>query len=138
MDPSNQDQEIWCSVQRENVARYLSAQNVAHGEIGEVPAWFVYPVLSIWAIESQIQREKLGWWVLSGDVPTDYCSAAGRGHPRLAMAEIADRWLSEVERSHPTDSHIGSTGLSITLLGLLEKRAKLIKDIVNNESVWEE
>lgn len=116
----------------------MSLQNVEHGEIGEVPAWFVHPILSLWAVESLKQPGKLGWWVLSGDIPTDYCSAAGKLHPRLALAEIADKWFSEVERTSPTDIVIGSTGLSIELLELLTKRATLIRSILNDESAWPE
>src|SRR5207253_9606987 len=68
-------EERWCIEQRAIVADYLRLQKVRHGRIGEWPAWHVAPIASIWAIESTVQPESIGWWVIGGDPPTDYISA---------------------------------------------------------------
>ena len=69
-------EEKWCSERREQVAQYLLRENVTYGQIGEWPAWHVAPFVSIWAIESAASNNRLGWWVICGDLPTDYVSAA--------------------------------------------------------------
>ncbi len=78
-EPNYNDPEVeerWCSEQQIIVAGYLQTQRLKHGRIGEWPAWHVAPKASIWALESVARPEWIGWWVISGDLPTDYISAA--------------------------------------------------------------
>jgi Domain of unknown function (DUF4826) len=72
----DQTEESWCNAQRDAVANYLRSQRLEHGEIGDWPAWHVAGCVAIWAVESKARPEWIGWWVISGDLPTDYCSAA--------------------------------------------------------------
>ena len=46
-------EESWCSHQRAQVAAYLANEKLAHGEIGEWPAWHIAPIVAVWAIESK-------------------------------------------------------------------------------------
>lgn len=48
MDPANLEEEEWCEGHRDQVESYLLSQGLRLGEIGEVPAWFRIPILSIW------------------------------------------------------------------------------------------
>ena len=75
-------EEQWCEDRRAQVAAYLQREGVEHGQIGEWPAWHVAPYVSIWAIESKKRPDRVGWWVICGDLPTDYVSAAKIKHPR--------------------------------------------------------
>src|SRR6267143_18187 len=69
-------EEKWCAACRRRVRKYLAGESVRHGRIGSWPAWHVAPYVSVWAVESQARPGWVGWWVISGDVPTDYESAA--------------------------------------------------------------
>ena len=71
MDPANADEETWCAERRNDAVQYLRNQRLDHGAVGEVPAWFAVPYISIWAIESRKVPGSVGWWVISGDLPTD-------------------------------------------------------------------
>jgi hypothetical protein len=86
-------EERWCNERRAQVADYLKREGVTHGRIGEWPAWHTAPYVSVWAIESAKCHESVGWWVICGDLPTDYVSAANVKHPREAMRAISERWL---------------------------------------------
>jgi hypothetical protein len=93
-------EQKWCDVRREEVCAYLAREGVAHGRIGEWPAWHVVPYGLIWAVESLARPEWIGWWVIAGDLPTDYVSSAEiepPQHPRKAVTVIANRWLRMVE-----------------------------------------
>lgn len=93
-------EERWCDSQRSIVRSYLSSQGLKHGRIGEWPAWHIAPYVSVWAIESVARPEWIGWWVICGDLPTDYISAAEikpPQHPRKAVRAIAKRWLQAVK-----------------------------------------
>ena len=88
-DPATEHR--WCADRRVEVADYLAAEGVAHGQIGAWPAWHVAPYVSVWAIESKRKPGWVGWWVLCGDLPTDYVSAATIKHPRKAVEAFAHR-----------------------------------------------
>jgi hypothetical protein len=138
-------EERWCNEQRVNVANYLASQKVKHGHIGDWPAWHIAPYVSIWAIESLARPEWIGWWVICGDLPTDYISSADvkpPQHPRKAIRVIAERWLKQVKAWKEGRDYKGiripGPHSHKKLAPLLERRAKLLIEWADNESLWEE
>jgi hypothetical protein len=138
-------EERWCEQQRAVVTDYLQSQRVKHKSVGDWPAWHVAPYVSIWAIESYKNPEWIGWWVICGDLPTDYISAADiepPQHPRKAIKAIAERWLRYVDESkkgkHPSDYIIGKPESFDELAPLLEKRANLLIEWAQDDSFWVE
>ncbi|MBL8801952.1 MAG: DUF4826 family protein [Planctomycetes bacterium] len=133
--------ESWCADRRVDVARYLAAEGVEHGRIGERPAWHVAPYVSVWAIESKLRPGWIGWWVICGDLPTDYVSAGDIRHPRAALQAIADRWLrySQSVRAGaaPAEFSIASVERApLELVPLLEARAEMLADWAQDDSLW--
>jgi hypothetical protein len=51
-DPSEAAEEVWRDSDRSRVIEYLSREGVGHGEVGNWPAWHVWPCVAVWAIES--------------------------------------------------------------------------------------
>jgi len=45
----------------------------------------------VWAIESAVEPGSIGWWVISGDLPTDYAGSDGLLDPREALRAFAAR-----------------------------------------------
>jgi hypothetical protein len=135
-------EERWCTEQRDHVEEYLKAQNVVHGEIGEWPAWHVPPYVAVWAIESRKNPGWVGWWAISGDVPTDYISAEKVKHPREAMRIFSEVW-GEVSgymlrgEHHPT-IRIGKEEDWPVLGDLLKRRSELLAQFADDDSAWEE
>jgi hypothetical protein len=149
MDDSDDDdpeaEERWCTEQQAAVADYLRSQKVQHGQVGDWPAWFIPPYVSIWAIESLVQPGAIGWWVISGDLPTDYISSAEvqpPQHPRKAIRVIADRWLKQVEAWNTGKDfdgiRIAGPHSHRELAPLLESRAKLLIEWTDDDSLWED
>jgi hypothetical protein len=135
-------EEHWCNERRAEVAAYLKREAVTHGRIGEWPAWHIAPYVSIWAIESAKRPEWVGWWVICGDLPTDYVSAETIKHPREAMRSISVRWLEvsgymERGEKHPS-INIGSSESWPQLGPLLKSRAQILAKWVGDDNVWEE
>jgi hypothetical protein len=138
-------EERWCNEQRANVTDYLRSQKVKHGRIGDWPAWHIAPCASIWAIESLARLEWIGWWVISGDLPTDFISSADvqpPQHPRKAIRVIAERWLKQVEAwSEGRDYEgirIAGPHSHKELAPLLESRAKILIEWADDDSFWQE
>jgi hypothetical protein len=135
------EEERWCEEQRANVKRYLEQAGILHGEIGEWPAYHLAPYLSIWAIESKQAPGLVGWWVFSGDGPTDYVSAEKIKHPRDAMRALGQRWKEVSEcmaagQEHPS-YNIGRAEDWPKLAMFLAKRASILLDWSNREGMWE-
>lgn len=135
-------EETWCNSRREEVIEYLQAQQVIHGAVGEWPAWHVAPYVSIWAIESKINPGWIGWWVISGDLPTDYISADSIKHPREALLAFSNRWremASYMERGELYPAiKIGPPESWPMLIPLLNSRAKTLYEWANDEEMWYE
>jgi hypothetical protein len=138
-------EECWCNEQRKVVADYLRSQQLQHGRIGEWPACHVAPWVSIWAIESHARPEWIGWWVICGDLPTDYISSAAvtpPQHPRKAMRVFAHNWLELVDAwkngRDVENSRIAGSGSLEELAPLLEARARLLIEWTEDESLWED
>src|SRR5579871_2329395 len=136
---SNTAEERWCAQRRGDVADYLAQEGVKHGSIGEWPAWYVFPHVALWAIESVKSPGSVGWWVICGDLPTDYVSSAGLTDPRSAIGLIAQHWLKAVPYlecgEQPPDSTIGRADNHAELARLLRSRADLLATWVADDAV---
>lgn len=137
-------EEHWCGEQRLIVANYLHSQKVEHARIGDWPAWHIAPYVSLWAIESVVRPGWIGWWVISGDLPTDYISSAdvqSPQHPRKAIRVIAERWLKQVEAWNQGRDYqgirISGPHSQKELAALLNSRAKLLVEWTLDDSCWE-
>lgn len=137
---SSEDEVSWLQQQRAGVIAYLNKEGVKHGEVGSGPAWHVYPYLAIFAIESVIAPDMVGWWVISGDVPTDYVSSKGAEHPRDAMRLFASRWAAISTDMLRGEAHsgfvIGTADQRPHLGALLHRRAQLLGQWADDDSVW--
>lgn len=137
-DPAVEEQ--WCEERRAQVTAYLQREGVEHGRIGEWPAWHVAPYVSIWAIESKDAPDWIGWWVICGDLPTDYISAAQIKHPREAIRSIAEEWRQQAKLMASGERHsnirIGRPEEWASLAPLLETRASALLQWANDDSLW--
>lgn len=134
--------ERWCAQQRAIAAEYLSRQPVKFGQLAEWPAWDVAPYVAVWAVESVAAPGRVGWWVITGDLPTDYVSGTNTPDPRAAVAEIASRWSAAASvmgrGEQPADITVGSADNAAELGPLLDARARTLANWANDDSVWDE
>ncbi len=135
-------EEAWVAEQRQTAKDYLHSQGTKHGEIGEWPAWHVQPYLAILAIESAEFAERMGWWTISGDCPTDYVAfSEATDHPRKAMLHFARQW-EEISsymlrgEQHPRPT-IGTPDEWPELGDLLQHRSKLLEQFAADDTIWE-
>lgn len=132
--------EDWCIERRSAVVHYLSKEKIPHGPIGEWPAWHIAPYISVWAVESHLQPGALGWWVVSGDLPTDYISGLSASDPREAIRFLGGRWQEVSEfmlrgEKHP-DVNIGTSASWPKIGPLLRSRSQLLAKWAGDDSMW--
>ncbi|HEX7897444.1 MAG TPA: DUF4826 family protein [Planctomycetota bacterium] len=99
------EEEAWVLGQRKVVEDYLRTQGVDHGGVGEWPAFHVLSYVALWAVQSKKTPGRVGWWALSGDLPTDDQSSADAAHPRQAIEGFASLWLEAAERMSRGERH---------------------------------
>jgi len=139
-DPETEAQ--WCAERRQAVGDHLHGEGLAHGRVGGWPAWHVCPYVSVWAIESLSNPGTVGWWAISGDLPSDYVSSSDAESPREAVQAIASLWKEAAEymargERHPT-FRIGSGNHDEELGPMLASRAGLLLEWVDDDEAWEE
>jgi hypothetical protein len=136
------DEEEWVAQEREKVIAYLSSQKCEHAGVGEWPAFHIDPYIALWAVQSPSSPGRIGWWAISGDLPTDYMSSNSGYHPRDALRHFSAEWRSVAESMRRGEEHsrtkIGKPDLWPTMAPLLEKRAELLKEYADDDSLWEE
>jgi hypothetical protein len=134
-------EESWVLAQRSNVEDYLMTQRVTHGQIAEWPAWHVAPCTSVWAIESLKSPGSVGWWVVSGDHPTDYISSGDTKHPRGVLREIGKRWGDAANAMSGGRKlfgfRIGANKDAAGLATLLSARSKLFLGFAASDDAWD-
>jgi hypothetical protein len=130
----------WCDARRVDVVAHLERAALAHGRIGEAPAFYSVPYASLWAVESKDRPEFIGHWVIAGDLPTDAVPAFGIDTPRDAMRAFGKRWThhaqalegGEVPQAwrHLTDGEL------LKLIPQLRKRGAALTLWADDASAW--
>jgi len=136
------DEEKWEQDQRLLIEAYLHKQGVAHGGVGERPAFSIPPYLALWAIQSHRVSGRVGWWAISGDVPTDCLSSDDGKNPREALRAFSKIWREVSDcmaegKKHPT-VNIGPPDRWKDFAPLLRRRADLLEEFAANDELWEE
>ncbi|MBZ9997111.1 MULTISPECIES: DUF4826 family protein [unclassified Mesorhizobium] len=141
-EPSEAEEEAWCESQRQYVIDYLEREQLKHGRVGEWPAWHVYPYVAIWAIESLARPEWIGWWAISGDLPTDFIPCGQDPTPRAAAREFGLRWkkaaVAMAQGRESEEFTIGRPDDAATLAPLLASRASILLGWAEDDEAWDD
>lgn len=130
----------WLSDQRRHVLEYLGEQSVVHAGVAERPDWYVAPYVAVWTVNSVRSPGVAGWWVISGDLPTDYLSGGEARDARGAVSAFSARWREIAARMlggerHPTMT-VGRPEDALELGDLLQRRAELLADFASDAELW--
>lgn len=130
----------WLVEQRGNVQRYLVGQGVQHPDVDVDAVWFIAPYVSLWRVRSLAKLPAVGWWAISGDLPTDYLSGNDATDSRSALNAFSRRWREVATymvrgEEHPTIK-VGNRQNDPELGDLLMRRAQIIDEWVQDANMW--
>lgn len=130
----------WCDARRADIEAHLRAVCLAHGRIGEAPAFYAVPYASLWAVESKDRPEWIGFWAIAGDLPTDALPAQGIDTPRDAMRAFGKRWTNHAQALEhgevpPAWRHLTDAQL-LKLTALLRKRGPALTTWAEDDAAW--
>lgn len=137
-DPARE--AAWVREQREVVIEYLAREQVSHLGVPEKPEWLLAPYVAIWSVSSKKRLGAVGWWAITGDVPTDYVSSSEIRDARMAMLVFSLRWAKASKQmaagEEPEEFHIGTADSWPELAPLLASRAKLLGEWAAADDMW--
>jgi hypothetical protein len=102
----SKSEDTWIASQRKVVQEYLEREGVDHLGVGEYPAFHLHPYVAVWAVQSKKAPGWVGWWAISGDLPTDYVSRGKIAHPREALRAFAHHWREMLRRNDMTQANM--------------------------------
>ncbi len=125
----------WAAQQRANVIDYLAAHQCEHAGVSLEPRWFLSPYLAIWAIRSKANPERIGWWAISGDLPTDYITCTTERTNADVLTSFSIVWKSVaaymMNGEWAPNHQIGPPGRQKELAPLLLRRAEMLERLAN-------
>jgi len=128
----NSADAAWVASQREVVTGYLAAQQVEHGGVSLEPRWFLSPYVAVWAVRSRANADRVGWWAISGDLPTDYMTCGREQDAGDILIGFAARWREAAKLmavgQQPDSFCIGPPSRAKELAPMLQARADLLHD----------
>ena len=129
-------EEDWLDEQQEVAYQYMKRTGSNYGSIEHTPSFYLSPYVAVWAVESGKSPGEIGWWIITGDLPTDYISSSVISSAREAIIAFSKRWLNSVNMHK-----IGKVDPTITLsdetADLLESRAQILAEWAYDESLWQ-
>jgi hypothetical protein len=126
----------WAAEQRNVILNYLASQRVEHAGVSSEPRWFLAPYVAVWAVRSKANPSRIGWWGISGDLPTDYISCTTERSDADVLLAFARQWKAAAERmaagGQPPGYRAGPPGQEKQLAPLLQARAELLEDFARD------
>jgi hypothetical protein len=139
--PASSGEEQWIAEERQKVTEYLEIQGCRHAGVEKWPTFHVEPDLALWAVQSIRHDGRVGWWAISGDVPTDYMSSELGEHPREALRHFSAEWADVADHmrrgvEHPT-LNMGTPDQWPALAEMLQSRADALAGYADEEG-WDD
>src|SRR5688572_15909275 len=132
-EPTIADSEdaAWAAAQRERVVDYLASQHCKHAGVSRAPRWFLSPYVAIWAIRSKADPDRIGWWAISGDLPTDYVTSTNERDNADVLLSFSRQWKAAAAQMSAGKQvpgyRVGPPGSEKELAPLLLSRAELLE-----------
>ena len=130
----------WIKEEFKKVEEYLQKEKITYDRIENTPSFYIEECVAIWKIFSKKYKGKIGWWVISGDLPTDYISSKNIKDARTALEKILSEWKSYVKSmkdgKNPNDVKIGNKNNKKELGELLEKRINILEEWLATDNLW--
>lgn len=128
---TDREDAAWAADQRRVVEHYLQAQGCDHAGVSLEPRWYLSPYLAVWAVRSKASPDLVGWWAISGDVPTDFMTATrDLRNTADVLAAFGAQWSRAAEAmSRGESAGIGTRENIADLAPLLRTRADMLQKL---------
>lgn len=122
---------VWFNSQVQRAGQYLANQGVILEKVEQDKSTYVAPLFSILKIRS---KDRKRFWVIVGDLPTDFIPDSTAKTAREALRHFALHWQLKAEQM--IQAGIRDT-VQRDYAQLLVTKAQAIYPFVDNKSLWE-
>jgi len=126
------EQEIknWTRDAYQKAIGFLGENGIITEIVVQKDSRYLAPLLAVWKVKSNKGKY---YWVISGELPTDFMSIEGAASAREAIRAFSMRWQLQAEQIRQADQ-IDESQLEFAVL--LETRAEQLYELFNQETLW--
>ncbi|WP_028764796.1 DUF4826 family protein [Shewanella colwelliana] len=125
----------WIKEHFQKANRFLAEQGVIPSKVIAEDSRYLAPLLAVWKMESK-QPKAQTFWVMSGDLPSDYVDVKVATTARDAIRHFSMMWQLKAENL--TNSGAIKDKTQAQFAQLLVSRAESLYQIHNDEKLWKE
>ncbi len=134
----NFDEKKWLQQEHGKVQQYASRNTLELSRIIQKDSVILPPLVAIWFIESKSNLK--GFWIITGDLPTDHIVGDNAQSARDAIKYFALRWQLKAENilieleQEPSGTEADDTNKEFA--EILISRADGLYQFSNNDDLW--
>ncbi|WP_144208543.1 DUF4826 family protein [Shewanella donghaensis] len=133
-DPEQLRRE-WVKTHFQKANQFLAEKGIIPSKVIADESRYLAPYFAIWKMESK-QPTKQTFWVMSGDLPSDYVDVKAAVTARDAIRHFSMMWQLKAENLHKSGATKDETQLKFA--NLLVSRAESLFQMQNDEKLWAE
>ncbi|MCF1426607.1 MAG: DUF4826 family protein [Shewanella sp.] len=126
-------QQQWVREQFQKANKFLAEKGVIPGKVLTDKSRYLVPFLAVWKVEAS-QPKKQQYWVISGDLPTDYVPADVAPTARDAIKHFSLTWQLKAENL--IQSGVVRDPTQARFANLLVARAQSLYEMQEDEKLW--
>ena len=130
---AEQMRQEWVRVHFQKANRFLAEKGVIPSKVLADESRYLAPYLAIWKMESK-QPKKQTFWVMSGDLPSDYVDVNVAKTAREAVRHFSMMWQLKAENLHK--SGLTKDPTQAKFANLLISRAESLYRMQADEKLW--
>ena len=120
----------WVRAQFQKANKHLAENGVLFDTVITEESRYLMPYLAVWKVRAM--DGKL-FWVISGDLPTDFTSVENASDAKTALRHFAMTWQLKAENLKNAE---GADEKQIEFAELLENRAESLFTMQNAAQLW--
>ena len=125
----------WIKEHFQKANRFLAEKGVIPSKVIADESRYLAPFLAVWKMESK-QPKAQTFWVMSGDLPSDYVDVGVAKTARDAIRHFSMMWQLKAENLLKSGATADATQAKFAKL--LVSRAESLYQIHNDDKLWKE
>ncbi len=120
----------WVRAQFQKANLFLAEKGIVMDSVAVQDSRYLPPMVAVWKING---IDKQSYWVISGDLPTDYIALSAATDARDALRAFSFRWQMNAQQLIDAGLQEQTTA---DYVNLLIGRAHSLYDLFENEQIW--
>ena len=124
---------VWTKAQFQKANKFLAEKGVIPDKVIAEESRYLAPYIAVWKMESR-QPQKQAFWVISGDLPSDYVDVNVAETARDALRHFSMMWQLKAENM--LHSGLTKDPIQAKFAQLLITRAESLFHLQRDEKLW--